>query len=50
MNFEYFSILNFQQVLSEVGFYYNTLRLHLAQLVEHCLVVKRKSPLVWFKY
>ena len=35
---------NFQQVLSEVGFSYNTLRLHLAQLVEHGLVVRRKRP------
>jgi len=35
---------NFQQILSEVEFSYNTLRLHLAQLVEHDLVVKRKRP------
>ena len=35
---------NFQQILSEVGFSYNTLRLHLAQLVEHGLVVRRKRP------
>ena len=35
---------NFQQILSEVEFSYNTLRLHLAQLVEHGLVVRRKRP------
>ena len=35
---------NFQQILSEVDFSYNTLRLHLAQLVEHGLVVRRKRP------
>jgi len=34
----------FQQILSKVEFSYNTLRLHLAQLVEHGLVVKRKRP------
>jgi len=31
-------------ILSEVGFSYNTLRLHLARLVEHGLVVRRKRP------
>ncbi|GAI03582.1 unnamed protein product, partial [marine sediment metagenome] len=35
---------NFQQILSEVEFSYNTLRLHLAQLVEQGLVVRRKRP------
>jgi len=35
---------NFQQILSEAGFSYNTLRLHLAQLVEHDLVLRRKRP------
>jgi predicted ArsR family transcriptional regulator len=35
---------NFQQILSKVEFSYNTLRLHLAQLVEHGLVVRRKKP------
>ena len=35
---------SFQQILSEVEFSYNTLRLHLTQLVEHDLVVKRKRP------
>ena len=35
---------NFQQILSEVGFSYNTLRLHLVQLVEQGLVVRRKRP------
>jgi len=35
---------NFPQILSEVGFSYNTLRLHLAQLVEHGLVARRKRP------
>lgn len=35
---------NFQQILSEVEFSYNTLRLHLAHLVEHSLVVRRKKP------
>ena len=35
---------NFQQILSKVEFSYNTLRLHLAQLVEHGLVVRRKRP------
>jgi predicted ArsR family transcriptional regulator len=35
---------NYQQILSEVEFSYNTLRLHLAQLVEHGLVVRRKRP------
>ena len=35
---------SFQQILSKVEFSYNTLRLHLAQLVEHNLVVKWKRP------
>ena len=35
---------NFQQILSEVGFSPNTLRLHLVQLVEQGLVVRRKRP------
>ncbi len=35
---------NFQQILSRVELSYNTLRLHLAQLVEHDLVVRRKRP------
>ena len=35
---------NFRQILSEVEFSYNTLRLHLAQLVEQGLVVRRKRP------
>ena len=35
---------NFQQILSEVRFSYNTLRMHLAELVEHGLVVRRKKP------
>ena len=35
---------NFHQILSEVEFSYNTLRLHLAQLVEHGLVARRKRP------
>ena len=35
---------NFQQILSEVGFSHNTLRLHLVQLVEQGLVVRRKRP------
>ena len=35
---------NFHQILSEVGFSYNTLRLHLAQLVEQGLVARRKRP------
>ena len=35
---------NFQQILSEAGFSYNTLRLHLAQLVENGLVLRRKRP------
>ena len=35
---------NFQQILSEVGFSPNTLRLHLVQLVEQDLVVRQKRP------
>ena len=35
---------NFQQILSEVAFSYNTLRIHLAQLMEQGLVVRRKMP------
>ena len=35
---------NFQRILSEAGFSPNTLRLHLAQLVEQGLVVRRKRP------
>lgn len=35
---------NFQQILSEVGFSHNTLRPHLAQLVERGFVVRRKRP------
>ena len=35
---------NFRQILSEVGFSYNTLRLHLAQLVDHGLVARKKRP------
>ena len=35
---------NFQQILSRVEFSYNTLRLHLAELVEHGLVVRWKRP------
>ena len=35
---------NFQQILPDVEFSYNTLRLHLAQLVEQGLVVRRKRP------
>ena len=35
---------NFHQILSEVGFSYNTLRLHLAQLVEQGLVARWKRP------
>jgi len=34
----------FQQILSKVEFSYNTLRLHLAHLVEHGFVVRRKKP------
>jgi len=35
---------NFRQILSEVGFSPNTLRLHLVQLVEEGLVVRQKMP------
>ena len=35
---------NFQQILSKVEFSYNTLRLHLAQLVDQGLVLRRKRP------
>jgi predicted ArsR family transcriptional regulator len=35
---------NFQQILSKVGFSYNTLRHHLTQLEEQGLVMKRKRP------
>ena len=35
---------NFQQILSRVGFSYNTLRHHLIQLEEQGLVMKRKRP------
>jgi len=34
---------DFQQILFEVGFSYNTLRLHLAQLVEHGPVVEAEK-------
>ena len=34
----------FHQLLSEVGFSHNTLRLHLIQLAEQGLVVRRKRP------
>ena len=34
----------FGQLLSEVGFSHNTLRLHLVRLEEQRLVVKQKSP------
>ena len=35
---------DFQQILSQVGFSPNTLRLHIDQLVEQGLVAKRKRP------
>jgi predicted ArsR family transcriptional regulator len=35
---------NFQQILSEVRFSYNTLRPNLAQLIDQGLVAKRKRP------
>ncbi len=35
---------NFHQILSEVRLSYNTMRLHLAQLVEQGFVVRLKRP------
>ena len=36
--------MNFQQILYEVGFSHNTLRLHLNNLVERGLIVREKMP------
>ena len=36
--------MNFQQILYEVGFSHNTLRLHLNNLVERGLIIREKMP------
>jgi len=36
---------DFQQLLSEVGFSHNTLKLHLASLERHGFIVKAKKPM-----
>jgi len=35
---------NFHQILDEIGFSHNTLRLHLNSLVQKSLIVREKSP------